>query len=149
MTVGFPQPRVRAVLSAEIRSALRAVVVGSIFAGVVALSAGGCGGGGGGNRMHPDSGTKKDMGGVQPGTDSGPGVDRPPTATAEIGQACHTGADCASTFCADGVCCKSACTGPCQTCAAAGNVGTCIPADVGTDPRSDCADQGATTCGTD
>jgi hypothetical protein len=138
---------VRALLSPKLRSELRSAFVASIFAGLVALSAAGCGGGG--NPMRPDSGTKKDMGGIQPGTDSGAGVDRPTTATAQIGQACHTGADCASTFCADGVCCTSACTGTCQTCAAAGNVGTCIPADVATDPRNDCADQGAATCGTD
>jgi hypothetical protein len=151
MTIGFPQPRVRALLSPKLRSAIcsavRPAILASIFAGVVALSVAGCGGGG---QTHPDGGgIKKDMGGVQPGTDSGGGVDRPTTATAQIGQACHTGADCASTFCADGVCCKSACTGTCQTCAAAGNVGSCIPADVATDPRNDCSDQGAATCGTD
>jgi hypothetical protein len=87
--------------------------------------------------------------GGQVGKDMGSAADHTIGGTAQIGQACVTGADCASTFCADGVCCKSACTGTCQTCAAAGNVGTCIPADVGTDPRNDCSDQGATTCGTD
>ena len=89
MTVGFPQPRVRALLSPKIRSEIqskiqpahRLALAASIFAGVFALSVAGCGGSG--NPMHPDSGTKKDMGGVQPGTDSGADVDRPTTATAE------------------------------------------------------------------
>jgi len=146
MTIGFPQPRVRALRSSFTAAAS---IAGSILTAIIALSVAGCSGGGTGNQMHPDGGNMKDMGVVQPGTDSGGAVDRPTTATAQIGQACRTGADCASTFCADGVCCKSACTGTCQTCAAAGNVGTCIPADVATDPRSDCADQGAATCGTD
>jgi hypothetical protein len=139
MTIGFPQPRVRALCSPR---------VAPIVAAIMALSVAACSGGGGQTRT--DGGvTKKDMGVVQPGTDSGGTVDRPTMATAQIGQACQTGADCASSFCADGVCCQSACTGTCQTCAAAGNVGSCIPADVATDPRNDCADQGAATCGTD
>ena len=62
MTVGFPQPRVRELLPAVIRSAF----VASMLAGLVVLSVAGCGGS---NPMHPDSGTKKDMGGVQPGID--------------------------------------------------------------------------------
>ena len=54
----------------------------------------------------------------------------------------------ASGFCADGFCCATDCSGPCQTCAAAGAVGLCVPADVNTDPRNDCTDMGASTCGT-
>ena len=44
-----------------------------------------------------------------------------------------TGADCTSNdtcdsgFCVAGVCCNTACEGGCQTCAAAGSVGTCTP----------------------
>ena len=147
MTIGFPQPRVRALHSPRVA----APIATSIVAALIALSVVGCSGGGTGNQMRPDGGgnNKKDMGVVQPGTDAGGAVDRPTTPTAQIGQACQAGADCASGFCADGVCCKSACNGICQTCAAAGNVGTCIPADVATDPRNDCADQGAPSCGTD
>ena len=142
MTIGFPQPRVRALRSPSIVRAL--VVV------ITALSVGACSGGGTGNQMHPDGGgSQKDMGVVQPGMDSGGTVDGPTTTKAQIGQTCQVGADCASNFCADGVCCKSACTGTCVTCSATGSVGTCIPADVGTDPHSDCADQGAPSCGTD
>jgi len=57
-------------------------------------------------------------------------------------------ADCASGFCADGVCCNRACTETCFSCAAPGAVGNCLPADVGTNPRKDCSDQGAASCGT-
>lgn len=39
---------------------------------------------------------------------------------AELGASCETGSECESEFCADGVCCESECTGPCQTCAADG-----------------------------
>ncbi|MFO0761084.1 MAG: hypothetical protein U0359_31690 [Byssovorax sp.] len=41
------------------------------------------------------------------------------------GQACGSGNDCASTFCADGVCCNNACNTTCQSCNLAGSVGTC------------------------
>lgn len=41
------------------------------------------------------------------------------------GQACAVAGDCASNFCADGVCCNSTCNGVCKSCAQAGSVGTC------------------------
>jgi len=147
MTIGFPQPRVRALRS----SSLAAPIALSIVAAIIALSIASCSGGGGtGNQTRPDGGgTKKDMGVVQPVPDSGETADGPTTPKAQIGQACQAGTDCASSFCADGVCCKTACTGTCVTCSAAGSVGTCIPADVGTDPHNDCADQGKASCGTD
>ncbi|HEY0709925.1 MAG TPA: PA14 domain-containing protein, partial [Polyangia bacterium] len=50
-------------------------------------------------------------------------------------------------FCADGVCCDSACTGLCLTCTAAGSVGTCRGVPAGTDPRNDCVQQSADSCG--
>ena len=62
------------------------------------------------------------------------------------GQTCYTASDCFSNFCAEGVCCNSACTDACYTCTAAGVVGTCIPSDVGTNPRGLCADEGAASC---
>jgi hypothetical protein len=83
--------------------------------------------------------------GGQVGTDAG--TDHPTKMLAAIGQPCQAGADCDSTFCADGVCCKTACDGVCVTCSSTGNVGTCLPADVNTDPRDDCKDEGAATCG--
>jgi len=55
------------------------------------------------------------------------------------GQACQTGKDCASGFCADGVCCNTACGGgaasDCQACNLAGAVGTCTPSAAGTECR--------------
>jgi MYXO-CTERM domain-containing protein len=79
-------------------------------------------------------------------------------ATAEIlaldadGTACTLPATCASGFCADGVCCKTACVAPCTACALAitGKAsGTCAPVLVGKDPRGDCVDDGTPACGKD
>jgi hypothetical protein len=72
-----------------------------------------------------------------------------PTVGLVAGSQCTAGAACASGFCTDGVCCSSECAGTCMTCAAAGSLGTCTPADVGTDPRNQCADEGVATCGRD
>ncbi|HXI58137.1 MAG TPA: PA14 domain-containing protein [Polyangia bacterium] len=66
-----------------------------------------------------------------------------------VGGLCARSADCASGFCVEGVCCSSACQGPCLTCAAPGNVGQCQPAEVGSDPRNDCPDDGILSCGRD
>jgi hypothetical protein len=41
------------------------------------------------------------------------------------GQACGGGNECASSFCADGVCCNALCSGVCQGCNVAGSSGTC------------------------
>jgi hypothetical protein len=69
------------------------------------------------------------------------------------GSPCSAGSACASGNCVDGVCCSSACTGACQACTAAkkgsGSNGTCGPIADGGDPDSECADQGAMSCGTD
>jgi hypothetical protein len=155
MTIGSPQPKVRALNLRSIVSPIVSPIVSTVVASIIALAAvAGCSGGS--NQMHIDGGvtkdsgvTKKDMGMVQPGTDAGSPVDHSTGGTTQIGQSCKVGTDCSSGFCADGVCCKTACTGTCETCAAAGNVGTCIPADNGTDPRNDCDDQLASSCGTD
>jgi hypothetical protein len=66
------------------------------------------------------------------------------------GTACAAATECNSAFCAQGVCCNSACTGTCQSCALTGTVGTCssVPAG-GQDPLARCAVTAATTCGTD
>jgi hypothetical protein len=147
MTIGFPQPRVRALLVASI---------------LVLSGLAGCGGGG---KTNSDGGAKGGSGGSTSaggtigsgGTTTGSGgqvgvdmgaSDRPTTTPlAAIGQPCKVGTDCQSTFCADGVCCNTACNGVCVTCSSTDNVGTCIPADVNTDPRSDCTDEGSSTCG--
>ena len=69
------------------------------------------------------------------------------------GTPCTSAAQCASGFCADGVCCSTACTGLCQACTAAkkgsGADGACGPVAVGTDPNNNCALQSTATCGTD
>ena len=53
-------------------------------------------------------------------TDGGP--PRPPA-----DKTCTAGAQCASGFCVDGVCCDRACDGSCESCALTGKVGTCSP----------------------
>jgi hypothetical protein len=42
-----------------------------------------------------------------------------------IGSACGKASDCALGNCVDGVCCKTACTGVCESCALAASKGTC------------------------
>src|SRR5262245_24457719 len=66
-----------------------------------------------------------------------------------LGQACGAAGDCASGFCFDGLCCDRDCSAACYTCAGEGSRGTCLPAEAETDPRDQCADQGAASCGTD
>jgi hypothetical protein len=68
------------------------------------------------------------------------GTCNPPGA---LGDACSNGAQCLNGRCVDGVCCNSACTGQCESCASAGNRGTCVAV---TTPRTPCAGSG-TTCG--
>jgi hypothetical protein len=62
-----------------------------------------------------------------------------------IGSACSQNAECGSGFCADGVCCNSACNGTCQSCSLAGTVGACtnIPSG-GTDNNPVCG--GTSVC---
>ena len=93
------------------------------------------------------------------GHDAGPILVQKPDASAATpdahpalftnGQACSDDGQCGSSFCTDGVCCATRCAGICQTCVASGLIGTCAPADLGTDPHHDCQDTGAATCGTD
>lgn len=42
------------------------------------------------------------------------------------GDPCNSPSQCTSHFCADGVCCNTACVGSGQSCAVPGSVGTCI-----------------------
>lgn len=66
------------------------------------------------------------------------------------GEACTVGADCASTFCVDGVCCSTECKGFCQACKGdmkqSGASGTCGVAKEGLDPHNDCPDDEARSC---
>jgi hypothetical protein len=55
------------------------------------------------------------------------------------GGACDAVADCqAGLFCADGVCCTTACGGTCMACDLSGSAGTCAPVPAGTDPDLEC-----------
>jgi len=64
------------------------------------------------------------------------------------GAVCTKNNDCASGFCADGVCCNVACRGPCVSCNLVGRVGSCWPVDTGTtDPHAICKDKGPAGCG--
>ncbi len=64
------------------------------------------------------------------------------------GAGCVAATDCMSGFCADGVCCVSACTGACTSCNQTDFPGMCLPVAVGkADPHKVCKDAGAATCG--
>jgi hypothetical protein len=56
-----------------------------------------------------------------------------------LGASCLQGSQCASGFCADKVCCESACGGKCQSCAVAGSPGKCTSVPDGQDPDGECA----------
>jgi hypothetical protein len=66
-----------------------------------------------------------------------------------IGATCANKDDCESGFCADGVCCATACTGACMACNTVGAPGECVNVPAGQqDPHKVCADQGKQSCGT-
>jgi hypothetical protein len=68
-----------------------------------------------------------------------------------VGRSCTNAGQCQSNACVDGVCCATACTGSCQSCASASTGladGTCGPTRDGTDPHDDCA-KSTQTCGID
>jgi len=65
---------------------------------------------------------------------------------AEVGATCTIDDDCKSGHCFDKICCRSDCSGLCQSCAQPGSVGTCMNVPVGLDPRGDCQDDGVTGC---
>ena len=64
-----------------------------------------------------------------------------------LGEQCTGGADCVSGFCADGVCCDTACDGTCETCKPASGGGACTPYPAGEDPEDEC--DGVIACGGD
>jgi len=56
------------------------------------------------------------------GRDTGGDLDAPARETGSVptGQGCTAGNQCETGFCSDGICCESACSGVCLTCAGAG-----------------------------
>ena len=54
------------------------------------------------------------------------------------GRACKQASDCASGYCVDQVCCTSACSGTCVSCALKGKEGTCSTITAKTDPDGEC-----------
>jgi hypothetical protein len=55
-----------------------------------------------------------------------------------LGEPCASADQCASGFCVDGVCCNSACEGPCGQCNAADQPGRCIPTATPSPERPPC-----------
>src|SRR5262249_36606096 len=130
----------------------------SLILALAASSAALAGCGGGGEKHMPEAGADapRDVaqgeGGVTDGAPRDGAIAQSAHAGIEapgkpIGSSCAMGAECASGFCADGVCCNTACTGTCVTCAGQGTVGTCVNAQLGTDPRDQCPVEEASTCG--
>jgi MYXO-CTERM domain-containing protein len=66
---------------------------------------------------------------------------------------CTDGKECTSGFCADGICCATACSGLCEACTAAkqgsGSDGTCGPVKAATDPDAECGQMGTGVCSAD
>ncbi len=62
--------------------------------------------------------------------------------TRAAGEACAENRLCTSGYCADSVCCNTACTGPCEACTTmkkgSGANGSCGPVAANTDPRERC-----------
>jgi Concanavalin A-like lectin/glucanases superfamily len=65
------------------------------------------------------------------------------------GLPCASAAQCASGFCAQGVCCDRTCNEPCLACNLAATAGTCTPVLAGEDPRESCAAEPPAGCGLD
>src|SRR5262245_15258041 len=106
----------------------------------ISLACSACGGGGEARVGTGEAGAAAEGGHGGGGPSRGPLLYEP-------GGACTEPGDCKSGFCFDGVCCRSDCSGLCQSCAIEGSVGTCTNIPVGTDPRNDCPDEGVASCG--
>lgn len=109
---------------------------------VTVLGAAGCG---------DDAPASSCSDGVRNGSETG--VDCGPGCAACQGEPCSGDAACQTGHCVDGVCCESACDGLCAACSAevkgSGQDGLCGSVAEGADPRGDCEDDGAATCGHD
>jgi hypothetical protein len=62
---------------------------------------------------------------------------------------CKEGKECQSKSCVDGVCCRGACDGVCESCDQPGSWGKCLPVGAGQDPDDECAEEAPSTCGRD
>lgn len=60
------------------------------------------------------------------------------------GAVCAAATECLSTFCVDGVCCNTTCSGTCKSCNVAGSVGTCANVPSASDDAPGCT--GANSC---
>lgn len=61
------------------------------------------------------------------------------TCVKNLGVACLVGSECHSDICHDGVCCDVSCTGGCEACDLAGQLGLCTPHPGDTDPEGACS----------
>ncbi|HKP57377.1 MAG TPA: polymorphic toxin-type HINT domain-containing protein, partial [Polyangiales bacterium] len=103
---------------------------GSGAGGAAQPAAGGSGAGG----MQAQSGN----GSVEPSGNRG------------LGDECKAGADCLSTYCADGVCCQSQCGDSCSACNLKDNIGVCTALAAGEKPRAGhpaCDTEAQSSCG--
>jgi Concanavalin A-like lectin/glucanases superfamily len=78
-----------------------------------------------------------------------PAADATPAEKKANGAACSAADECTSGFCADNVCCATACTERCHACNAGATAGQCSPVPSGEDPRESCAAEPVSTCGRD
>jgi hypothetical protein len=84
-----------------------------------------------------------------PDREVAPPVDDGPPALLIEGRPCDRAAQCASGFCAQGVCCRTACPGICMACNLASAPGQCAPVPAGEDPLEGCAAEAPSSCGLD
>jgi hypothetical protein len=146
-------------MSVTARLLIAATVVLSIASGlgcidVNVIQSGIGAGGGGGSPPQGEAGVGADAGTNQYDApqDSSPSLTcMPNDPQGEAGSACLCDGDCLSGFCVENVCCNTACTGGCYTCAAPGLVGICTKLASGAAPRnaSDCPAQDPSSCGLD
>lgn len=78
------------------------------------------------------------VGGGTPGEGGGGAEPCVGSACQAQGESCEAPTDCATGFCADGVCCESACDGTCLSCATNGQLGLCLEAPVGPAEAGEC-----------
>jgi hypothetical protein len=114
--------------------------------GGVSSGSGGQGPGGAGAAAGAQAGTGgTGVGGSDLGGNAGSGGGAP------TGAACELGRDCASTHCANGVCCATVCADECTSCLESDTGepdGTCAAVIAGTDPNDDCSES-SDDCGED